>query len=137
MLGVEAESQASALVAPKVLAQAPALLQVGADSEFGLFADLVTNGVTKRFRWLSPGEFWMGSPADEPRRFDDEGPRHRVRLSQGFWLVDSACTQALWQALMGSNPSHIEGDDQRPVENVSFGDVQKFLAQLQHLLQSG
>ena len=79
----------------------------------------------------------MGSPDDEPERFGQESPRHRVRLSKGFWLADSACTQALWQALMGSNPSQFTADDQRPVESVSFDEVQQFLARLQDLLPPG
>ncbi len=107
--------------------------QLGIDRIHGLFADLLAYGLTQRFRWIPPGEFWMGSPDDEPEPecYADEGPRHRVRLSQGFWLADSACTQALWQALMGGNPSDFKGDDQRPVENVSFDEVQQFLTRLQ------
>ena len=53
----------------------------------------------------------------------DEGPQHRVTLTRGFWLADTACTQALWQAVMGANPSHFKGAD-RPVEQVSWDDVQ-------------
>jgi formylglycine-generating enzyme required for sulfatase activity len=51
-----------------------------------------------------------------------------VILTKGFWIADSACTQALWQAVMGSNPAHFTGDPQRPVERVSWEDVQRFLA---------
>ena len=110
----------------------------GLDRLFGVYVEMTVAEVTQRFRWLPPGEFWMGSPDDEPERYDDEGPRHRVRLGEGFWLADSACTQALWQAVMGNdNPSHFKGDDQRPVENVSFDDVQQFLARLQALLPPG
>lgn len=76
----------------------------------------------------------MGSPDDEPERFEDEGPQHKVRISEGFWLADTACTQALWQALMGENPSYFEGDEQLPVEQVSFDDVGRFLKRLQELL---
>ena len=116
--------------------------QYGIDHGHGLFVDLFAEllayGASQRFRWLPPGEFWMGSPDDEAERYKDEGPRHRVCLSQGFWLADSACTQALWQGVMGNNnPSQIKGDDQRPVENVSFDDVQQFLARLQALLPPG
>ena len=41
-------------------------------------------------------------------------------------MFDTACTQALWQAVMGDNPSHFKGPD-RPVEQVSWDDVQEFL----------
>lgn len=102
----------------------------------GLFADLTVYQVVQRLRWLPPGEFWMGSPDDEPGHHHGEG-RRGVRLTMGLWLADSACTQALWQAVMGSNPAHFQGDLQRPVEQVSFDDVQLFLQQLREQLPPG
>jgi formylglycine-generating enzyme required for sulfatase activity len=42
-------------------------------------------------------------------------------------LFDTPCTQALWQAVMGTNPSYFKGEN-RPVENVSWDDCQQFLA---------
>jgi len=56
---------------------------------FGLFMDLEIQSVRQRFRWINPGEFLMGSPESEPERDDDE-TLHRVTLTQGFWLADSA-----------------------------------------------
>lgn len=82
--------------------------------------------VTQRMRWIEPGTFFMGSPEDEPERFGDEGPQHEVTLRDGFWLFDTACTQALWEAVMGDNPSHFKGQD-RPVEQVSWDEVQQFI----------
>ena len=65
----------------------------------------------------------MGSPYNEPQRRDDE-PQHPVRLTQGFWLADTACTQALWAAVMGgANPSRFKDDPQNPVETVSWTDA--------------
>jgi formylglycine-generating enzyme required for sulfatase activity len=69
----------------------------------------------------------MGSPEDEEERFDGEGPRHGVHLTRGFWLFDTPCTQALWQAVMGTNPSRFQGEN-RPVERVSWEDCQQFLS---------
>ena len=66
----------------------------------------------------------MGSPEDEPERNNDE-VQHEVELTQGFWLADTACTQALWEAVMGSNPSTFKGAE-RPVENVSWEDCREF-----------
>jgi formylglycine-generating enzyme required for sulfatase activity len=68
----------------------------------------------------------MGSPPGERGRYVDAGPQHQVQLTQGFWLFDTPCTQALWQAVMGTNPSRFTGE-QRPVENVSWDDCQQFL----------
>jgi len=100
---------------------------------FGLFAELHYSGVIQRFRWLLPGSFWMGSPPDEPEREPwsySKETRHRVTLSQGYWLADTACTQALWQAVMGENPSRFNDDPLKPVEMVSWHDVQGFLERL-------
>ena len=104
--------------------------------EFGTYADLPLGKVSQRLRWIPPGEFWMGSPAGERARIadaeirkytDDEAPRHSVTLRQGFWLADTPCTQHVWQAVMGKNPSHFTGDGSRPVEQVSWDDVAGFL----------
>ena len=113
-------------------------LQWGLDAEHGISADLTIRGVEQRFRWLPPGEFWIGSPDDEHDRRGNEGPRHRVCLSQGLWLADTACTQALWLAVMGGkNPSHFADNPLNPVTRVSWDDVQAFLAKLQPLLPPG
>ena len=53
-----------------------------------------------------------------------EGPRHLVQISRGFWLADTACTQAMWLAVMGGkNPSQFADDLFNPVEKVSWDDV--------------
>jgi formylglycine-generating enzyme required for sulfatase activity len=85
--------------------------------------------VTQRLRWIPPGRFVMGSPPDEPGWSDSESPQHEVTFSHGFWLFDTPCTQALWRAVMGRNPSEFKGPA-RPVEMVSFDDVQSFLRRL-------
>ncbi|RJF85260.1 formylglycine-generating enzyme family protein [Azospirillum cavernae] len=103
---------------------------------FGLWTEIVVepegggDSVTQRLRWIPPCRFLMGSPEDEPLRNDNEGPQHAVTLSRGYWLFDTACTQALWQAVMGENPSRLTGDDRRPVDSVSWNDVQGFLTRL-------
>lgn len=71
----------------------------------------------------------MGSPLDEEGRLEDEGPQHEVTLTKGFYLADAPCTQGLWKAVTGENPSHFRGDEQ-PVERVSWSDVGDCLAQL-------
>ncbi len=98
---------------------------------YGLWAQLAVGEVVQRLRWIPPGEFWMGSLKEEPESIDEEHPRHRVILTQGYWLADTACTQGLWQAVIGNNPSHFKGDPELPVENVSWKDIQEdFLQKL-------
>ncbi|MEZ5476284.1 MAG: SUMF1/EgtB/PvdO family nonheme iron enzyme [Thiolinea sp.] len=96
--------------------------------EYGIIAEVEIFGVNQNFRWIEPTTFLMGSPEDEEGRDDDE-ILHQVTLSQGYWLADTACTQQLWQAVMGENPSRFKGEN-RPVENVSWDDIQTFLQQI-------
>lgn len=109
----------------------------GTDS-FGRWADLTVGKVVQRMRWIVAGEFLMGSPSLEELRSDDEGPQHRVSISPGLWLADTACTQALWLAVMGGkNPARFSADLQNPVEQVSHLDVEAFLKKLQRQLPAG
>jgi len=104
------------------------------DDRYGLWIDVVIGGPVQRFRWIEPGEFLMGSPDTEPARNTDEGPQHVVRLTEGFWLAETACSQAVWAAVTGSNPSRFKGDPQNPVEQVGWDDVQDFLQKVGELL---
>ena len=100
---------------------------------FGLFAAFTLDDVTQRLRWIPPGRFRMGSPATEPGRYDDEGPQREVTIGKGFWLFDTAVTQALWQAVMSENPSRFQSSE-RPVESVSWDQAQGFLGQINQLV---
>lgn len=55
--------------------------------------------------------------------------RFRVTLTRPFYLGVTEVTQAQWRAVMGDNPSEVRGND-LPVTNVSWNDVQRFLAAL-------
>jgi formylglycine-generating enzyme required for sulfatase activity len=56
-------------------------------------------------------------------------------LTQGYWLADTACTQALWKAVVGDRPSDFKGELDLPVEMVSWEDViKKFLLVLNRQL---
>lgn len=105
------------------------------DDPYGLWADLEvvsSDGsaiASQRLRWIEPGRFLMGSPESEAGRREREGPQHEVTISNGFWLFDTPCTQSLWQAVMGENPSWFRSPE-RPVEQVSWTDVQEFLKRL-------
>ena len=114
-----------------------------AEDEFGVQAGFAVGQVVHRLRWIPPWRFWMGSPEDETGRFDGEGPRHLVTITQGFWLGEVPCTQALWEVVMGEYPSHFQGektqDDQdaeRPVEQVSWEECQAFTKRLGEVLRS-
>ena len=101
--------------------------EVGID-RFGIYAEVEVQTVRFKMRYISPGSFVMGSPEDEGH-YEGEGPLHEVQLTKGFWLGDTPCTQALWKAVAGNNPSVYKGA-QRPVEMVSWEDCQEFLQSL-------
>jgi formylglycine-generating enzyme required for sulfatase activity len=114
--------------------------RIGRD-RFGLWADmeLVHQGSSpalQRLRWIPPGRFQMGSPNGEPGRWEDEGPQHLVTISRGFWIFDTPCTQALWTAVMGNNPSRFKSPE-RPVERVSWNHGQEFLTRIKELVPGG
>ncbi len=101
------------------------------EDEFGLWMAFTYKGVRQAFRWCEPGAFLMGSPPDEPERYDDE-LQHQVTLTKGFWIADTTVTQALWEVVMGENPSEFKGED-RPVERINWEDAQAFIAKMNGL----
>lgn len=80
------------------------------------------------FCFIPSGRFRMGSPSTEDGHSDDE-KQVEVTLSQPFWLAKTEVTQAQWQAVMGSEPSALEGENY-PVEKVNWEDVRTFIAKL-------
>jgi len=122
----------------------PAWAVADGDDQYGRWADLAIAGQQLRLRWCPPGSFSMGCSSAEMAwayawtvREGDQAPQrewftdaqaHRVTLTRGFWLADCACTQQLWQAVMGGNPATSTGSATQPVENVSWDDIQGFLA---------
>jgi formylglycine-generating enzyme required for sulfatase activity len=104
----------------------PTFATAWAEDEHGVYIAFALREITQRLRWIPAGAFRMGSPDDEPGRYHNEGPQHTVYISRGFWLFDTPCTQALWEAVMGENPSRFKSP-QRPVEQVTWNDVQGFL----------
>ena len=69
---------------------------------------------------------------------DEEKPAHEVTLSD-YSIGETEVTQALWQAVMGWNPSWFtsangfDDDLNRPVENVSWEDCQTFISLLSQM----
>lgn len=110
-------------------------VRLGVDLAFGHFAELQIGKASQRFRYIEPGEFLMGSPETEAERDENEGPQHRVRITEAFWCADSACTQEFWMAVVvGKKPNRFKGDWRCPVENVTFSDVEGFISHLNSLL---
>jgi formylglycine-generating enzyme required for sulfatase activity len=74
---------------------------------------------------------WVPGTGDEPYLFGREPRRKAVHIA-GFFITTTPVTQALWTHVMGTNPA-VKRAPQRPVENISWGDITRpgeFLDQL-------
>ncbi len=105
-----------------------------------------TNGIGMKLRLIPPGEFQQGASEQEVEEFSNlegrslatDGPQHRVRLTQPFYIGVSEVTQAEYQTVIGSNPSMFSPTGefaarvadsettQLPVENVTWFDAVEF-----------
>jgi len=90
------------------------------------YPESLPDGTTFEMIKVKKGTFLMGS--DEDSR---EKPIHAVTVSS-FFLGRIPVTQAIWQSVMGENPSNFKGLN-RPVERVSWYDTQVFLKKLNAL----
>ena len=90
------------------------------------------NGVSFEMVEVRGGTFRMGATSEQGSdAWDDEKPVHSVTLSE-YYIGKTEVTQALWKAVMGSNPSSFKGDN-LPVECVSWNDCQEFIRKLNSL----
>ena len=92
---------------------------------------LRVGNVSYRMIPVSGGTFTMGATSEMTESDGDEKPTHQVTLSS-YSIGETEVTQALWKAVMGSNPSYFKGDN-LPVETVSWNDCQTFIRKLNGL----
>ena len=74
------------------------------------------------------GEFWMGS--EDGVGYDEERPRHLVKMTKGFWMGETQVTQELWEKVMGWNHSYFKESGKLPVERVTWYDCLVFCNKL-------
>ena len=85
------------------------------------------NGIDLDMVAIPGGTFMMGSLEGEGS--SNEKPQHEVTV-QPFALGKYPITQAQYQGVMGINPSYFKGNEQRPVECVSWNDAVEFCQRL-------
>ncbi len=89
-------------------------------------------GISFTMMPVEGGTFQMGAtPEQGSDAQNEEKPVHSVTLSS-FSIGQTEVTQALWQAVMGSNPCYVKGDN-RGVEEVSWEECQEFITKLNQL----
>lgn len=107
-----------------------ALLAVCATSMQAQDKTFSVGGVTFTMKPVKGGSYVMGAAVGADTEADEQ-PAHRVAVKD-FYLGETEVTQALWEAVMGKNPSKIR-EREWPVESVSFDDCQAFAARLSEL----
>ena len=120
-LSPPAEPERTAVEAPATPPETPRAVEL---------PERFTNDLGMTFVRIPAGAFTMGSPDSDRHAYDEEKPAHQVTISQPFYLGVHPVTQAQWEAVMGSNPSHFKGKPTHPVEQVSWNDAQQFLQRL-------
>jgi formylglycine-generating enzyme required for sulfatase activity len=119
---------------PKVLALLRDLLATDPTNEeaFDLLQEvsahyqgtIITNSLGMRLAWIPAGEFTMGKTWG---RFC--APRHRVKISGGFYMGIHEVTQGQYEAIMATKPSHLRTETSA-VTNVSWDDAAEFCHKL-------
>ncbi len=108
----------------------PAWIVDHGEDSYGSWLEGQAEQVKFRMRWIAPGHFVMGASPGDEFAWTDEFPPTPVKISRGFWLGETLCTQLQWKQLMASdNPSYFPGDA-RPVDSVSYGQISLFVAKL-------
>ena len=85
--------------------------------------------------WIPPGEFWMGAIPGDEKADDNEKPRHRVRITRGFWLSRVPVTVGAYRrfvwAKSGKMPSPPDfnsawAKEDHPIVNVTWFDATEY-----------
>jgi len=89
-------------------------------------AQVFTNKLGMRFILIPSGSFLMGSPKNEEGRQWNE-TRHRVTITQSFYMGETEVTQGQWNRLVSPNPSSFKLGKSYPVDTVSWKDAMAFV----------
>lgn len=96
--------------------------------------DIKVNNMKFRMMPVAGGTFTMGCtrPRSAKHNYEAEFPTHKVTVDS-FYMGKFEVTQRLWKEVMGDNPSRWTYNDSLPVEQVSWNDVQMFIARLSQM----
>ncbi|MFN6478577.1 formylglycine-generating enzyme family protein [Nostoc sp. DedQUE07] len=95
------------------------------------------NGVNLEMVYIPGGEFWMGSPESEGKRYSNERPQHKVTIKP-FLISKYAITQVQWREVaslqevrqtLKLRPSR-NGGKSHPITQVSWFDAVEFCDRL-------
>ena len=122
-MAIQQSSVTQPAVAQQPVVQTPNVDNISIPVKDGISIDMVRVGA---------GTFIMGATPEMKEPFDWEKPTHQVTLTNDYYIGKYEVTQALWQAVMGNNPSDFKGDN-LPVEQVCWDDCQDFISKLNRI----
>lgn len=88
--------------------------------EYGFWVEFKVLGTSFKLRWIWPGEY--------VRNTETNGKK--TKIDEGLWVAETPVTQAVYEAVVGNNPSKFNDNPQNPVETVSWNDAKAFIAKL-------
>lgn len=74
----------------------------------------------------------MGSPDSDNNTYKSEKPQHKVTVKE-FYIGKYPVTQAQYEAVINTNPSHFSSNPNNLVERVIWNDARKFCQKLSQL----
>lgn len=81
---------------------------------------------------VEAGSFLMGATEEQPQDYEDELPVHKVIFENDYYIGETEVTQALWEAVMGDNPSD-NPNLSHPVEYIDWEECCAFTNKLSQL----
>lgn len=63
---------------------------------------------------------------------EDEGPVHKVKIRNSFYISKYPFTQKQWEKVTENNPSNFKGES-LPVEYISWNQIQEFLKMINEM----
>lgn len=113
---------------------AKTLLQINTKQKLGrsyfeTLGNIQGKPISLEMVFIPAGKLQIGSPISESDRTKEESPRHIVNIP-AFFMSRFPITQRQWKVIMDNNPAIFIGNGDRPVESVSWDDVQSFCQQI-------
>ena len=130
-LSKDATATQQSTVSQPIVAQQPVVQPTVTNSDN--ISIPVKDGISIDMVRVEAGTFTMGATPEMKEPDDDEKPTHQVTLTNDYYIGKYEVTQALWQAVMGNNPSYFKGEN-LPVDNVSWNDCQEFISKLNSII---
>lgn len=93
---------------------------------------IVVKGIPVKMVWIEGESFQMGLLPDGKSQSSSTAKQIQSVTLSDYYIGEAEVTQALWKAVMGSNPSINVGDN-KPVDNVSWDDCQEFIRKLNQM----